>query len=97
MNYDKDSSTVTTRQQKVVLKTPHGELSLAAGDAYDHASMKAHQLKACLVLIGGQGHQNFSDLNHDLQSSFLWMLQQAAGELDQLLDQVKFVDAEVTK
>ena len=81
----------------VVLKTPYGELRLDAVGAHDHATMKAHQLKACLTLISGQGQENFVLLNGDLQNSFLWMLQQGANELDQLLEQVGFADAEVTK
>ncbi|MDQ2820818.1 MAG: hypothetical protein M3Y65_10540 [Pseudomonadota bacterium] len=97
MNNKKDSIAVTPRQQNIVLKTPYGHLHIERIDAHDHASMKANQLKAALVLISGEGQQNFSELNADLQNSFFWMLQQAASELDQLLDQVEFADVEVAK
>lgn len=100
--HDKKVNTKTTSDtpaasKNVVLRTPRGQLHIESVDAHDHASMKAEQLQAALVLISGEGRQNFSLLNPDLQNSFLWMLQQAASELDQLLGQVEFADIEVTK
>ena len=59
--------------------------------------MKAHQLKAFLTLISGDGQDRFSRLNGELQNSLLWMMSQAADQLDQLLSQVAFADVEVTK
>lgn len=97
MNRNKDSSTATPRQHNVVLKTPYGELRIDANEAHDHANMKAHQLKAFLTLISGDGQDRFSRLNGELQNSLLWMMSQAADQLDQLLSQVAFADVEVTK
>lgn len=97
MNVTNDNSASAPRQQNIVLKTPHGELHVAHDDAHDHAHMKAQQLQAMLVLISGEGLENFSFLNPDLRNSLLWMLSQAAGELDQLLAQVSFADIEVAK
>jgi hypothetical protein len=98
MNVSNDNSASAPRQQNILLKTPYGELRLEdAMSAHDHASMRAEQLKAFLVLIGGEGRQNFSFLSAGLQTSLLWMLQQSACELHQLLSQVSFTDLGVAK
>jgi hypothetical protein len=92
MNKSNDSSTAVPRQQNVVLITPHGELHLSLGAAHDHANMRANELHAFLTLVHGEARENFSNLNDNLQSSLLWMLSQAACELDQLLSQVTIAE-----
>lgn len=97
MNCNKDNSRTVGSQRNVVINTPYGELRLGEDNAHDHARMKARELTAFLRLVSGEGQEIFAGLDGDLQNSLLWMLSQAAGELDELLSQVKFAEAEVTK
>jgi hypothetical protein len=91
MSKHEDSITAAARQQNITVSTPYGTLHLNdVTAAQDHASMKAKELEAFFVMASGEGQSRFADLNGGLQNSLLWMAQQSASELLQLIDQVRF-------
>src|SRR5450830_928550 len=91
MNCNNVNSTLRDSQVEIVIETPYGKLHIGdISDAYDHATMKARELKAFFVLISGDGQENFSNLRDSSQNSLLWMAEQSASQLESLLLQVQF-------
>lgn len=94
MNYDKDSSTVTTRQQKVALppeyigriEAPYGVHYIKRGDAMDHATMRSAQMTALTMMMRGEGAERFRNLSPHYQESLLWMVSELSREMEAMFD-----------
>lgn len=98
MNCNNVNKTLEESQQKIVVQTTYGALHIdTPGNAQDHVAMKIRELHAFFVLVSGEGQENFSALKDDLQNSLLWMAQQAASELEEILSQVDLTVRRVTK
>ena len=48
---------------------------------FDYAAMRAEQLHALTQTIMGQGFENFSHCNENIQHNVLWLIQSLAEEL----------------
>ena len=73
-------------QQKVVLSAPYGQLHVDPNRALeDHAAMRADQLSSMLLLIHGDGQENFSSMNENSRQSFLWLAFQLSAEIAEML------------
>jgi hypothetical protein len=99
MNMSKDSSAIAASQQNIKVTTPYGTLHIEdILAAQDHASMRAKELHAFLVLITREGGlDSFGGLNCEMQNNLLWMASRAVGEIDELLSQVDFAERKVSK
>lgn len=94
MNYDKDSSTDTTRQQKVALpsefvgciETPYGAHYINRGEAADHASMRSAQLTGLLMMMRDEGAERFRMLSPRLQESLTWMITELSSEVEAMFE-----------
>jgi hypothetical protein len=92
MSKNEDIGKFTDGQQHIAITTPYGTLHLEdASAAHDHIGMKADWLEAFLVVVSGDGHQSFNNMNARLQHSLIWEAQLAATEIVQILKQVKIV------
>lgn len=99
MNCVKDNSAAAAcqeNQQVVVLELPYGELRIKLGDAQERAAMKARELCAMTALLLADEGQ-FAGLPRNLKDGIYWMMNQAASELDQLLDQVTVSEEKVAQ
>lgn len=94
MNRNKDSSTVTPRQQNVDLppefigriETTHGVQYVNRRDALDHAYMRSKQLSSLLHVISGEGLEYFSCLHESARDSLMWLAKQLADETEATFD-----------
>ncbi|WP_426117235.1 hypothetical protein [Massilia sp. PWRC2] len=98
MNATNNISVTNASQQNITVTTPHGTLHIkSALDAEDHAMMKATELHAFLALVSGEGQADFMSMNEELKNSLLWAARRSAGELCEVLAQVRFAEAGVSK
>ena len=68
--------------------TPFGKQYVERGCALDHARMRSAQLSSLLLLIGGEGLDNFKIINADAQENILWLAYQLAKETEAMFDLV---------
>jgi len=68
------------------VKTPFGNQYVTRGSALDHAYMRSAQLSSILLLIGGEGLENFSCISPKAQDSILWLARQLATETGAMFD-----------
>jgi hypothetical protein len=61
---------------------------------FDYAAMRAEQLHALTQTIMGQGFENFSHCNENIQHNVLWLIQSLAEELKPLLYAMHFGNPE---
>lgn len=66
--------------------TPFGHQYVERGGAMDHARMRSGQLSSLLLLIGGEGLDNFLSINPGAQESILWLARQLATETEAMVD-----------
>jgi len=66
--------------------TPFGNQYAERGCALDHARMRGGQLSSLLLLIGGEGLENFLSINADAQENILWLARQLATETEAMLE-----------
>jgi len=67
------------------MAVPYGRLQIVEGGVTDHVNMRVDQLTAFLILISGEGQQNFANMRDADQNSLLWMAQLMAQEVRDLL------------
>lgn len=63
------------------LQLPHSVTNILENDVLDHASMRANQLAALTLMISGDGVDVFNNLGHAAKDSLLWLVQQMAMEV----------------
>jgi hypothetical protein len=68
------------------IETPFGVQYVNRGDARDYAYMRSQQLTSLLMLIQGDGRENFLNLGAGHQESLLWLAIQMAGEMEEMID-----------
>lgn len=66
--------------------TPFGNQYIERGCALDHARMRGGQLSSLLLLIGGEGLENFLSINAQAQENILWLARQLATETEAMLE-----------
>jgi hypothetical protein len=66
--------------------TPFGNQYVKRGCALDHAHMRSTQLSSLLLLIGGEGLENFLSINAEAQEHILWLARQLATETKAMFD-----------
>jgi hypothetical protein len=94
MNCNKDSSTASTRQQKVTLppefvgriETPYGVQHIKRGEAMDHANMRSAQMTALVMMMRDEGAERFRNLSLHYQDSLLWMISELSREMEAMFD-----------
>lgn len=92
------STTNKTPQQETFLKpderfigridTPYGVQLIPHRSAHDHAVMRARQLNGLLLLMTGDGFETFEQLTGGPKQDLLWLAQQFAAELGEMVDLV---------
>jgi hypothetical protein len=87
MNKNDSIKKESSRQANIAatLAVPYGQLQIVRGGVIDHVSMRVDQLTAFLLLISGQGQENFADLQNNDMNSLLWMAHSMAQECRDLL------------
>ena len=70
------------------INTPFGHQYIERGCAMDHARMRSGQLSSLLLLISGEGLENFISINAGAQESILWLARQLATETEAMFDLV---------
>lgn len=55
------------------------------GEAVDYCSMRAAQLSALTSIISGEGYESFKLFNENVQDNVLWLINELANEVKQLL------------
>lgn len=86
-----NSMQATTDAMKVArstgytLQLPYSVAQIVEEDAYDHAAMRANQLAALMQMISGDGVEVFSNLGHATKDSLLWLAQQLAMEVADMM------------
>jgi hypothetical protein len=70
------------------VNTPFGHQYIERGCALDHARMRSGQLSSLLLLMGGEGADNFRDVNATACESILWLARQLATETEAMFDLV---------
>lgn len=78
-------ATEVARPAGYVLQLPHGTAHITEGDAYDHASMRANQLAALMLMMSGDGVGVFNNLGDAAKDSLLWLAQQLAFEVADMM------------
>lgn len=78
-------ATEVARRTGFTLQLPHGVTHIAEGDVYDHASMRANQLAALMLMMSGDGLDVFNNLGHSTKDSLLWLAQQLAMEVADMM------------
>lgn len=68
------------------IKTPYGAQYVDRGSALDHAYMRSKQLSSLLLLMSGEGLDDFRSLNNNVQDSLLWLARQLATETEAMFD-----------
>lgn len=68
------------------VNTPFGNQYVSRGCALDHAHMRSSQLSSMLLLIGGDGLENFLGINTEAQEHILWLARQLATETQAMFD-----------
>ncbi|MFC0132059.1 hypothetical protein [Massilia eurypsychrophila] len=84
-NENKSNANKSNVQQKIVLSAEYGYLHVSPVDLEDHAAMRADQLSAILLMIGGDGEENFAALNENSRQSYLALAWQFATEIKEIL------------
>lgn len=70
----------------IVLGAPYGKFHVGPQlDLLDHVAMRADHLSAMLLLIHGDGMDNFERMNEDSRQGYLWLAYQLADEVKQVL------------
>lgn len=67
------------------LQNPHGITHIAEADVYDYANMRANQLAALMLMMSGDGVDVFNGLGHAAKDSLLWLAQQLAFEVADMM------------
>ena len=70
------------------IDTPFGVQYIARNCALDHAYMRSRQLSSLLLLMNGEGLENFRLLNEGAQDSLLWLAHQLSKEAEAMFDMV---------
>lgn len=55
------------------------------GGAYDYCSMRTSQLSALTTIICGEGYETFKLHNDDIKGNVMWLINELAREIKQLL------------
>jgi len=79
------SATEVVRPTGFTLQLQHGVAHIAQGDVYDHASMRANQLAALMLIMSGDGVEVFDNLGRSAKDSLLWLAQQLAFEVADMM------------
>jgi hypothetical protein len=67
------------------VKVDYGQLNINRHYAQDHAMMRTSQLSSLLKLIGADEFASFDSLGMGSRVSLLWLAQQMANELNDLI------------
>ncbi len=70
------------------IDTPFSVQLIPQRNALDHASMRARQLNGLLLLMTGEGFDVFEGLSEGPKQEMLWLAQQWAAELADMVDVV---------
>jgi hypothetical protein len=57
--------------------------------AYDQAAMRARQLNGLLLMMTGDGFDTFHQLHDGIRRDMLWLAQQFAAEVEDMVDLVR--------
>ena len=74
-------ATKVARSTGYILQLPNRVTQVVEEDAYDHAAMRANQLAALMLMISGEGIDAFNNLGGEAKSNLLWLAQQLAIEV----------------
>lgn len=78
-------ATAVARSTGYTVQLPYSVAQIVEEDVYDHASMRANQLAALMQLISGDGVEVFGNLGHTTKDSLLWLAQQLAMEVADMM------------
>lgn len=79
------STATQVKEKSFALHQPYGELRVTETDAYDHASMRAKQLNALMLLMTGDGFPVYEGLGDKAKHELMWLAQQLAEEVSSMI------------